>query len=253
MFCCSGSRYTVLANKGISVPSDAAPCCPQRSHPTPVSYSSEPFSQVSTPIQTERPTLVDMDNNFFSLESTDSSSNALPDCIPMELIPLQDETTSTDLVLGHPDQWNSSGHELGSMFSPQELNDMTELDGPGFHTSSSNLELGAAKGGLDSFSSSLDPGIGDWGMALDGNVSMRAIAPPTDGRSRAHSLEDEAKHVVVRHSHGGGEGKERAGSVSRITITIDDAELETMTGVMQVLVQSRARVEFHREGGSKSD
>lgn len=243
---CSAPRYTVLAHKVISVPPDAPPCCPQRSHPTPLSYSSESSSQVSTPLQTEGSNLVAMDHNSFSLESTNSLFHLSRECNAMDLFPLQDETSQNSLGLRLSDLRSNSGPELGSIFSPPELVDMSELDGPGLSASSSTSGLAPGKGDFDGVPLSLDTEIGEWGMDQDDNGSTGTIAPTTSGKLRAHASDNAAKHVMARHSRGSGTGEEIAGSDSRITITIDDAEPETVMGVMQVLVQSTAKVEFHR-------
>ena len=83
-------------------------------------------------------------------------------------------------------------------------------------------------------------------MDLDGNGSTRNIALRRSGELQAQASEDTAKHVMVHHSCGSGQGGEKTSSESRITITIGDAEKETLMGVMQVLVQSGAKVEFRR-------
>lgn len=164
----------------------------------------------------------------------------------MELPALPDATSPVDLDLTRSNRWSSSGHELSSIISPPELVNMSELDGLGFEASLSASGLGAGIGGYDTTFAPLDAEISSWDMDLDGDGRKASIASTKSSKPQMHPQNDPIEAVVAHHTRDDGMSREMAGSDSRITITIDHAEPDTVLGVMQVLVQSRAKVQLHR-------
>jgi hypothetical protein len=199
------SRYTILARKYATVPPDAPPCCPQGS-PAPEQQSPPP-SRDSEFLDLDNNSLMNMDSDFSAPKSSNHShsSSHFTHFSSTDTFPLSADTPP-ELSYGPSSRWSNSNssHDLTTMFSTPELDGSHS----GRHHSSSDAQ--------------------DFMTLFDDSSKGTMLVNARDLEQNGLSKEAVAAGA----------------NANRITITIDDAEPHTVMGVMQVLVQSRAKVKF---------
>lgn len=236
-------RYTILSRKVKPASAETHPCNSQRSDF--FSDSSESSSQNSSPPQIDKLSHAAINHSVFNFESSANSYQLLPDCGSMNLFPPTNNTTSPETGLKRGDSWSSTGDERGSLSSPLEFLNSSDLDLLEYCAGLSSSEFGAGKGDFEVDSSSLD-------MDLNWNGSMMGMSSSPSRALQASALDDAANQVLAQppwsaERAGGDDSAKTVAGDSRITFEIQDPEPEMMMKVMKVLMQSRAKFKFHHE------
>ncbi|KAI5781516.1 Homeodomain-like protein [Geopyxis carbonaria] len=240
------NQYTILSRKSNSIPQDAPPCCQPHGYSTPNSENSAdtPPSHISSPAHIDYNTPLDED---ISLQRpTDYDTTARDNFFTL----LNDTTGAPDLRNFDQslDWWSNTGSdEMGSLFSPPDLLEMPNLELQDFQASSM---AGISMVGTPATTDLVVPmgfkpeDHGQAPMDMDYSPLIGAI----DTTRSCSSDDGIPSDMILVHNNQSGldELVSRARSASdpsRITITIDDAQPDTVMGVMQVLVGSRAKVQ----------
>lgn len=241
----TGSRYTVLMRRDSNMTPDldATPCCPSKGSPEtiykpPDSSSISESMDLCDPVQ--EPELSHEDEFLASL-SANTPGTDMNDLFGSVF---GDSASSLELLT--PIEGENPDHAL--------LHSTYKIDGDPTHTNSVLHQIQTqCANDQDIFSTQPFWDLED-DMNSDSFYNFTTVVPPFEDMVPAPG---NVPDLDMGNGHSsepspGGWGAEfdlqtpRSEEAARMTIVIDEAKPETLTEVMKVLMESRARVEFRR-------
>lgn len=230
-------RYSILGRKYASTPLDLPPCCalPQQNPPRTPSNHPESCEDGNLPPDNAYSLMV-IDSDLSTPESTDILLN---ECRSPDLDSFLDDLPSSDF----PDAWGMSGmNDLDDFLNTALEHPSAELDMQYFPTSSPVVETASGMGRGDFGGQALCHDTNHHSSRLHSQMPHSSFPQP-NSTDVPYFIAADGKEAALAQA-GGVLCQDMAVSGSRLVITIDDAEPDTVMGVMKVLVASKAKVNF---------
>lgn len=230
-------RYTILSGKSACTPPDLPPCCPQSQSSSPEASSDKADACMNRGVpRHDSCDFMDVDNHAPAPEriedwSTDFGS-FLDDIPASEFLDpwIMSKTTSLDDIFNTPPESVHAAHDLPFFTTNSSVADTCmklvhePFDAHGTQYLNSNQCESLDLHDYNSVSAQTSPAGIAHGLAVS-------------------NLNCTAKHAVMQADVMRRNDTE---SGSRVIITIDNAESDTIMGVMKVLVASKAKVNFQQ-------